>query len=187
MIMATRITSSVLRPSSDRSPAVHFSLWGGALFIPSPTPVAEFPIWKTAHSTQWDSQGGWFLLTLWKGECTDERGCALWWPRDLRVELLQGSWPTLRQQFSTPRSTRLEGAAWVLASGLLPLEKRTQRRLLWPWANPPTVLQVFFAWKLETVILAAAHLEQLQGASREMRCRETLRGPKGLHGHQAPS
>ena len=107
--MATRITSSVLCPSLDQLPAVHFSLWGGALFKPSSTPVAGFPIWKIAHSIHWNSKGWGFLLILWKGKCTDKHGCVLWWQGDLWVEFLQGSCPTLRQQFSTPRSSRLEG------------------------------------------------------------------------------
>ena len=186
--MATWITSSILCPSSDRSPAVHFSLWGGALFIPSPTPVAGFPIWKTAHSTQWDSKvwGGRVLLILWKGECTDERGCALWWQGTCRWSFCKGDVPPWDSNSQLQGAPGWRGAAWLLASGLLPLEKRTQHHLLWPWANAPTVLQVF-AWKLGTVIIATAHLEQLRGASRETRCRENLRGPKGLHGYQAPS
>ena len=141
---------------------------------------------SSLHTVRFQSAGGRVLLILWKGECTDERGCALWWQGTCGWSFCKGDVPPWDSNSQLQGAPGWRGAAWLLASGLLPLEKRTQRHLLWPWANAPTVLQVF-AWKLGTVIIATAHLEQLRGASREMRCRETLRGPKGLHGYQAPS
>lgn len=190
-LMATWVISSVLHPSLYWSPAVYFSLWCGSPLQSSPAPAPDTgsPLWRRAHPTHWGSERWGFLAYP-----VERQVCR--WTR-LRIVMAKGlgNWVSAREwlrlgaavlKFEKPQA--VGGADWVPASALLPLEERTQRHLLWPWTNPPNILQAcFFTWKLRTVIVATAYLEQLVGTSCEVRCRETpvqtTRGYMGIRHH----